>query len=83
MYSISFSRYEGRKVNADDAYLIEKGRQPYEDAFVLLKDSRCLGHGFIDKGETINSHDDLENYLIPQKGNAHIKKILRPRLFTF
>ncbi|MGK0175444.1 MAG: DNA polymerase-3 subunit epsilon [Ulvibacter sp.] len=34
----------------------------------------------MDKGETINSHDDLENFLIPQKDNVDVQKILRKRL---
>jgi DNA polymerase-3 subunit epsilon len=65
-----------------DVLLKEKGRQPDEDAFVLLKDNRYLGYGFVDKQETINSHDDLENYLIPQKDNMDIQKILRKRLLA-
>ncbi len=46
----------------------------------MVKDSRYLGYGFIDKGETINSKDDLENYLIPQKDNVDVQKILRKLL---
>jgi DNA polymerase-3 subunit epsilon len=60
--------------------LKEKGREANEDAFVIIKDSRYLGYGFIDKDETINSHDDLENYLIPQKDSVDVQKILRKRL---
>jgi DNA polymerase-3 subunit epsilon len=63
-----------------DVILKEKGREPNEDSFVLVKESRYLGYGFIDKGETINSHDDLENFLIPQKDNVDVQKILRKRL---
>jgi DNA polymerase-3 subunit epsilon len=63
-----------------DILLKEKGRQPDEDAFALVKDSRYLGYGFIDKGEAINSHDDVENFLIPQKDSIDIQKILRKRL---
>ena len=63
-----------------DVILKEKGREANEDAFVIIKDSRYLGYGFIDKDETINSHDDLENYLIPQKDSVDVQKILRKRL---
>ena len=65
-----------------DVILKEKGRQSDEDSFVLVRDSRYLGYGFIDRQETINSHDDLDNYLIPQKDNIDIQKILRKRLLT-
>ncbi|MFT4849411.1 MAG: DNA polymerase-3 subunit epsilon [Sediminicola sp.] len=63
-----------------DVLLKEKGREQDEDAFVLVKDNKYLGYGFIDKGETINSHHDLENYLIPQKDNMDVQKILRKLL---
>ena len=66
--------------STNNVILKEKGRQSDEDSFVLVKDSRYLGYGFIDKSETINSHDDLENFLIPQKDNIDIQKILRKRI---
>tara|TARA_R110000772_G_scaffold116426_1_gene221517 strand:- start:456 stop:1790 length:1335 start_codon:yes stop_codon:yes gene_type:complete len=65
-----------------DVILKEKGRQSQEDAFVLVKNSQYLGYGFIDRQETINSHNDLDNYLIPQKDNMDIQKILRRRLLA-
>ncbi|MBR9847043.1 MAG: DNA polymerase III subunit epsilon, partial [Algicola sp.] len=55
----------------------EKGRTKDEDAFILIKDGTYLGYGFIDKSETINSEDDLENFLIRQKDNLDVQKILR------
>jgi DNA polymerase-3 subunit epsilon len=63
-----------------DVIFKEKGRKPNEDSFVLVKDSRYLGYGFIEKSESINSHDNLENFLISQKDNVDVQKILRARL---
>ena len=66
--------------NKDDVILKEKGRNTNEDAFVMIKGGAYLGYGFIEKGETVNHIDDLEAFLIPQKNNMDIQKILRPRL---
>ncbi len=64
-----------------DAVIIkEKGRHTNEEAFVMIKNGDYLGYGFIDKEEAINHIDDLHAYLIPQKNNMDIQKILRPRL---
>ena len=65
-----------------DAVIKEKGRTPNEDSFVLIKDNRYLGYGFIDRHETIASSQDLENYLITQKDSTNIQKILRQRLLA-
>lgn len=66
--------------NKDDIIVKEKGRQPNEDAFIMIKEGDYLGYGFIDKTEAINHIDDLHAFLIPQKNNVDIQKILRPRL---
>tara|TARA_B110000503_G_scaffold17852_2_gene26079 strand:- start:7949 stop:9283 length:1335 start_codon:yes stop_codon:yes gene_type:complete len=65
-----------------DVLLKEKGREPNEDSFVLVKNNRYLGYGFIDRQETINSHHDLEHYLISQQDNMDIQKILKRRLLA-
>lgn len=62
---------------AELTILKEKGRTSEEDAFVLLKNGTYMGYGFIDKAEVITNNEDLENYLIPQKDNLDIQKILR------
>ena len=64
----------------DDIIVREKGRHTNEDAFVMIKNGEYLGYGFIDKEESIYHVDDLNAYLIPQKNNIDIQKILRPRL---
>lgn len=63
-----------------DLVIKEKGRHSNEDAFVMIKNGEYLGYGFIEKSETINHIDDLQAFLIPQKNNMDIQKILRPRI---
>jgi len=64
----------------NDMVLREKGRHPNEEAFVMVKNGEYLGYGFVNKEETINHIDDLETFLIPQKNNMDIQKILKSRL---
>ncbi|WP_179353861.1 exonuclease domain-containing protein [Winogradskyella vidalii] len=59
----------------------EKGRNANEEAFVMIKDGEYLGYGFIDNQTPINHTDDLNAFLIPQKDNADIQKILRQHVF--
>ena len=54
-----------------------KGRTSDEEAFVLIKNGLYLGYGFIENTEQISSPDDLESFLIPQKDNFYVQKILR------
>ena len=63
--------------NKENVVLKQKGRHNQEEAFVLIKDNIYLGYGFIDKSEQINNPEDLETFLIPQKENFDIWKILR------
>ncbi|NRD23681.1 GIY-YIG nuclease family protein [Winogradskyella litoriviva] len=66
----------------DNVILKEKGRNNNEEAFVMIKDGEYLGYGFISKDEQINHIDDLNTFLIPQKNNMDIQKILRPVLMN-
>ncbi|SFJ31814.1 exonuclease domain-containing protein [Olleya namhaensis] len=63
--------------NKENVVLKQQGRHSQEEAFVLIKNSVYLGYGFIDKSEQINSPEDLETFLIPQKDNLDVQKILR------
>lgn len=65
------------KTNNKSKVIKKQGRTLAEDSFVLIKDGTYLGYGFIDKTESITSEDELESYLIPQKDNLDIQKILR------
>lgn len=64
----------------DDIIIKEKGRNANEDAFVMIKNGVYLGYGFIEKDIQINHIDDLEFYLVPQKNNIDIEKILRSKI---
>lgn len=66
--------------NKENVVLKQQGRHSQEEAFVLIKNSVYLGYGFIDKSEQINSPEDLETFLIPQKDNLDVQKILRTAL---
>ncbi len=66
--------------NTKDVIIKQKGRHAEEEAFVLIKNGLYLGYGFVDGTEQITSQEDLENYLIPQKDNADIQKIIRSKL---
>lgn len=63
--------------NAADAVIKKKGRYEHEDAFILIEKGAYLGYGFIDKNEQINNAEDLQAFLIPQKDNPDIQRILR------
>lgn len=67
--------------NQKDVLLKEKGRSPDEDAFVMIKDGIYLGYGFVDRDESLNNPEDLNNFLIPQKDSVDIQKILKSRLY--
>ncbi|WP_346883376.1 exonuclease domain-containing protein [uncultured Algibacter sp.] len=68
--------------NKKDILLKETGRNHDEDAFVMIKDGIYLGYGFIDKKENINHTDYLSSFLIPQKDNIDIQKILKNKLIS-
>ena len=60
--------------------LKQKGRSHDEEAFILIKNNTYLGYGFINNQEQITDNDELENFLIPQKNNVDIQRILRREL---
>ncbi|AXP82216.1 hypothetical protein CJ739_3154 [Mariniflexile rhizosphaerae] len=62
---------------AKDMVIKEKGRHAEEEAFVMIRNSVYAGYGFIDRSEQIISKEDLETYLIPQKDNVDVQKIIR------
>ncbi|MEM5538072.1 exonuclease domain-containing protein [Olleya sp. AS48] len=63
--------------NKENVVLKQQGRHSQEEAFVLIKNGIYLGYGFIDKSEQVNNPEDLETFLIPQKDNLDVWKILR------
>ncbi|WP_455168708.1 exonuclease domain-containing protein [Aegicerativicinus sediminis] len=70
------------KKRSDNIILKFKGRNKEEEAFVWMKNGRYLGYGFINKDFQINREDELESYLIPQKDNNDIRRILRKSILT-
>ncbi len=68
------------KNNSNNLIIKQNGRNNNENGFVVIKEGVYLGYGFIDKTEQIINMNDLEPYLIPQKDNADIQKIIRSKL---
>jgi len=68
------------KNDTTDLILKQKGRNDNEFGFILIKEGQYKGYGFIDKTEQINHMDDLEPYVILQKDNVDIQKIIRSEL---
>ena len=66
--------------SSQDVVIKKKGRYEHEDAFILIEKGTYLGYGFIDKSEQIMSNSDLEPFLIKQKDNSDIKRILRKEI---
>ncbi|MDX1470061.1 MAG: exonuclease domain-containing protein [Flavobacteriaceae bacterium] len=60
----------------------EKGRTKEEDAFIMLREGRYLGYGFINRNEQIVHPDQLESYLIKQPDSMDVQRILRRSLLN-
>lgn len=59
------------------SYIIrEKGRHYQEEAFVLVKEGRYQGYGYIDNDVQIKAMEDYEPYLKLQEATYHTHKIL-------
>ncbi len=55
----------------------QPGRTPQEEAFVMIRQGIYRGYGFVDHDLQITDESALDFYLIPQKDNLDIQKILR------
>ncbi len=66
--------------NTDTIVIKQKGRHMEENGFVLLKEGKYQGYGFVDKNEQISHAEALEHFLIPQNNNMDVERILRPFL---
>lgn len=55
----------------------QPGRTPQEEAFVMIRQGIYQGYGFLDNSLQITDESALDFYLIPQKDNLDIQKILR------
>ncbi|MGY6647747.1 exonuclease domain-containing protein [Wenyingzhuangia sp. IMCC45574] len=56
----------------------QPGRTPEENAFVLIKEGSYRGYGFVSGDVQVTNEDALDFYLIPQKDNLDIQRILKP-----
>lgn len=65
-----------------DVVIKETGRHSEEEAFVLIKNNVYLGYGFIDRSEQVTNHETLKHYLIPQKDNVDVQKIIKRGLMV-
>ncbi len=55
----------------------QKGRFAHEEAFIMIKKGKYVGYGFVGNEEQISHEDELDHFLIPQKDNLDVRKILR------
>lgn len=53
-----------------------KGRSYDEEAFVLVENGIYKGYGFIDSNQMINSEEDLNAFLIPQRHSLEAQRIV-------
>ena len=59
------------------SYIIKlKGRNPFEDGFVLVKHGIYQGFGFIDSQSTINSKEDIESFTKHYTHNYFTSRII-------
>lgn len=66
--------------SASSMIIKQKGRFDHEDAFILIDNGAYQGYGFIDKSEQISHITEFEPFLIRQKDNPDIRRILRKEI---
>lgn len=60
----------------------QPGRSPEENAFVMIKEGTYRGYGFVNDGTQVTNEDVLDFYLIPQKDNLDVQKILKRYIYS-
>lgn len=65
------------KNSAKNVVLKQQGRNNQEDAFIMIENSTYRGYGFVEKSEQIMNNEDLERFLIPQKDNIDVQRVLK------
>ncbi|WP_372756156.1 exonuclease domain-containing protein [Mariniflexile sp.] len=73
---------EHLKNGSKDIVLKQQGRHENEEAFIMIENNNYRGYGFVDKDEQINTNEDLERFLIPQKDNVDVQRVLKKLLLT-
>lgn len=65
------------------SYIIrEKGRHFEEEAFVLIREGRYQGYGYIDSHVQVSSFEDFEPFLYAQEASYHTHQILSSYMRT-
>lgn len=64
----------------ESLFILEKGRNFDENAFVMIKNGIYVGYGFVDKDIQIATTEDLEAFLIPQKSTLESERIVKSYL---
>lgn len=59
-----------------DIVIKTKGRNTDENAFVILREKKYSGYGFVPKDSTITHIEDLEIFIIPQKNTLETQRIV-------
>nr|WP_299385851.1 exonuclease domain-containing protein [Allomuricauda sp.] len=82
-----FNAIEAIQLSQKEVRIIkEKGREPNENAVVLITEGIYRGYGFIDQELEVASLEDIEAFIIPQKNTLETQRIvesLLPRLESF
>lgn len=68
------------KSKKENFIIKEKGRNFDEDAFILVRNNIYIGYGFIQRDFDLNSTEDLNAFLIPQKNTIKIQSIIKSYL---
>ena len=63
-----------------DFIIKEQGRFSEEDAFVIIRNDLYVGYGFVEKDKDINSLEDLNAFLLPQKNTIDAQSIIKSYL---
>jgi len=63
--------------NYENQVIKQPGRELDEEAFVQVKNGIYQGYGFINSHEQISNESELDNFIIPQKDNFDVQRILR------
>ncbi|MDC6352358.1 exonuclease domain-containing protein [Zeaxanthinibacter sp. PT1] len=66
--------------DSQDLLIREKGRNPEEDAFILIQQGQYTGYGFIPKDSSVHSFEDLLAYHSPQKNTIETERLVRSYL---
>jgi len=66
--------------NYTNLVIKQTGRESLEEGFIQIKNGIYQGYGFIGTNQQITNETELEAFLIPQKNNIDIERILKKEL---